>query len=105
MEGVYTAEQAARGKALFRSACSACHTLSAFRGSSFQRNWSGPLSTLFEIMVSTMPEDSPGSLSSRAYADVLAYVLELNGYPTGDRELSSDSRELRFVVIEPKPTP
>lgn len=105
LDGAYTAEQAARGKTLFRSSCAQCHALSAFKGLTFQRNWSGPASMLFEIVSSTMPEDSPASLSPRAYAQVLAYLLELNGYPPGERELPSDEKGLERIVIEPIPTP
>ena len=38
-----------------------------------------------------MPDDNPGKLSRRQYADIVAYLLQLNGMPrTGPRSLSAD---------------
>jgi S-disulfanyl-L-cysteine oxidoreductase SoxD len=38
-----------------------------------------------------MPQDRPGSLSAEEYADVVAYILRLNGRPAGERELPADA--------------
>ncbi len=44
-----------------------------------------------------MPPDDPGGLDPEYYADVLAYVLSLNGYPPGEADLPADPRVLREV--------
>ncbi len=51
-------------------------------------------------MSMTMPEGSPGSLSSEEYADILAFLLRLNDYPAGEEELPAD-----FAVLENIPIP
>ena len=51
-----------------------------------------------------MPMDSPGKLSPAEYADVIAYMLKLQGAPVGEKELIGDVRELdRIFVARPKP--
>ena len=37
-----------------------------------------------------MPGNLPGSLDERAYADIMAYILQANSLPAGERELSPD---------------
>jgi mono/diheme cytochrome c family protein len=103
LEGAYTAEQAGRGETTFGMSCAECHPPATLSGTGFQRNWSGTARSLFEFLDATMPEDDPGGLSRLAYADVLAYIFQLNGYPPGERELPSDDEGLGRVVIEPKP--
>jgi hypothetical protein len=53
-----------------------------------------------ERVVKTMPENDPGSLEMAQYIDVAAYVLSLNGFPTGAAELSADPEALDRIVIE-----
>ncbi|MBQ02471.1 MAG: hypothetical protein CL477_17525 [Acidobacteria bacterium] len=103
LEGAYTAEQAGRGETTFGRSCAECHPPATLSGTGFQRNWSGTARSLFEFVDATMPEDNPGGLSRLAYAEVLAYIFQLNGYPPGERELPSDDARLGLVVIEPKP--
>ena len=40
-----------------------------------------------------MPSDDPGNLSTRQYADVVAYILSFNEFPVGQKEL--DRRSFR----------
>ncbi|MBK6489381.1 MAG: hypothetical protein IPF98_21575 [Gemmatimonadetes bacterium] len=47
-----------------------------------------------------MPKNSPGSLTGEEYAAVTAYILMLNGYPSGDEELPYDSSATRRIRIE-----
>jgi polar amino acid transport system substrate-binding protein len=49
-------------------------------------------------MSTTMPEDNPGSLKPQQYADVVAYFLELNGYPEGKAEL--DPAAIKTIKFE-----
>ena len=47
-----------------------------------------------------MPQDSPGGLTPQQYADVLAYIFELNELPAGQEELSANKEVLRGILIE-----
>ena len=99
LDGVYTAEQAARGKRTYVRVCSQCHVLDWYRGD-VVRVWEGaPLYGLFEVISTTMPQDNPGSLDRRDYVDMLAYILELNGMPAGDQELSTGASRLRQILF------
>jgi hypothetical protein len=101
-DGVYTAAQARRGEGLFQDYCSICHDLGSFTGPSFVNGWPGPLDPLFDTIRSSMPDDNPGSLAPQQYADVIAYLLKVNGYPDGSTELQGSSEAMRNVRLEPK---
>jgi len=104
LHGVYSDSQATRGERLYRTHCSSCHTAQNHSGPDFQEQWTGrTIHDLFEIIRTTMPLDDPGRLGRQEYADVVAYLLKLNGYPPGSESLSSDNERLRRVRIEAKP--
>ena len=112
-DGVYTEEQAERGEPLYRANCASCHgdTLKGsgetppLSGGSFMANWNGlTLGDLFERIRRTMPQDKPGRLSRQYKADILAYVLKVNKFPTGKTELEHQTeflREIRFEAAKP----
>jgi hypothetical protein len=61
-------------------------------GKAFLDRWrEDRLESLFTFIKTTMPGATPGSLDARAYADVVAYILEANGLPAGNRELTPDT--------------
>ena len=102
-EGIYTAAQAERGAATFKTSCTACHEPSRFTGDEFLAGWTGkPLHELFQHMSTTMPEDNPGSLKPQQYVDVVAYFLQLNGYPAGKTELQSAAEGLKTIAFDKK---
>ena len=102
LDGVYTVEQARRGEKVAKDVCSACHLKDWFTLVLIP-SWAGAqLSMLYELMVTTMPQDSPGGLTPQQYADVLAYIFELNEFPAGEKELSVDKEALRTIIIEEK---
>ena len=39
-----------------------------------------------------MPPDRPGALSDKVYADLVAYILSVNGYKPGKQELPTDPK-------------
>ncbi len=47
-----------------------------------------------------MPLHAPGGLSPETYADILAYMLEVNGMPAGKRDLPTDPAALKGVVLQ-----
>ena len=101
-DGVYSTAQARRGEALFRQVCANCHAIAQFRDSTFRRAWWGHTAhDLFEMIRTQMPQDNPGGLQRAEYAAVLAFLLELGGFPAGDAALSPDDSALRRVRIDP----
>jgi mono/diheme cytochrome c family protein len=99
-DGVYTVEQARRGEKLLRDECSACHMDDRFTGS-FLQAWNGAtVGLLYDRIRTTMPEDRPNGLKTREYADILAYIFELNGIPPGGEELASRKSELDRILIQ-----
>lgn len=105
LDGVFTKAQAASGATVFRMACGDCHAPSGFRDSTFLGAWrSVSVRVLFETIRTRMPLDNPGGLRRQEYADVLAYLFELNGLPPGDSALPADDAGLRRIRIATRPT-
>ncbi len=102
LDGVYTEEQAERGAEVIEQVCRECHEDEEFVGA-FIRSWAGAsVAALYDDIYSLMPEDQPGSLPPQQYADVIAYILQLNGLPPGDVELATARDALERVIIESK---
>lgn len=108
-DGVYTAGQAERGRAVYVAQCEACHRADlrgeqmtpSLVGVSFAFRWNEKtLNDYLAGMRATMPQSAPGGLSDAAYVDVLAYILAENGYPTGDAVLVADADVLKGIRIE-----
>ncbi len=104
LDGVFTEEQAQAGKQVYDLECALCHGPTEFAGRVFQITWTGqPLSSLYRHISLTMPLDNPGGLDTEKYVAVLAYILELNGYPAGERELPDTTDDLNEIVMERLP--
>lgn len=104
-DGVYTAEQAERGKQVYKRACTECHTLDWYRGD-VMKPWDGAsLSELYDVIARLMPQDNPGSLKRREYVDILAYILSLNGMPAGAEELPAKPAALKEILIKRRNKP
>ena len=110
-DGVYTDDQAKRGQTIAGEECGRCHSANLLggenapelAGESFRERWNGQtLGDLFEKIRTTMPTDSPGRLSRQDYSDVLAYILSVNKYPAGSKELDKDADPLKQIKIEAK---
>ena len=100
LDGVYTEAQALRGAEVNEQVCRECHDDEEFIGA-FIRSWAGAsVAALYDDIYSLMPEDQPGSLPPQQYADVIAYILQLNGLPPGDVELGVARESLERVLIE-----
>ncbi len=106
-DGVYTKEQADRGRVLYEGACAECHgaalegeTSGPLVGPEFIASWARPELTLddfYYIVRKTMPKETPGSLTREAYTDIVAYILQRNGFPEGEKELSPDPALMKTV--------
>jgi len=108
-DGVYTPEQATRGKAVYGKECASCHgagldgsgTAPPLAGADFKSDWNGQtVDDLFEKMQTTMPGDQPGRLSRKQNADILAFLLMSNGFPAGSKELPTDAAVLQKIRFE-----
>jgi len=108
-DSVYTAEQALRGKELYEQECSLCHgpqlggidAAPGLIGGRFSSNWNGVnLNDMVERIRISMPASAPGKLNRQEVADVLAYVLNANGFPAGQTELPRQSGMLRGIRFE-----
>ncbi len=101
MRGVYTAEQAVKGKEVFHGACLGCHTTASHTGAAFALRWFGkPLGELYDYVSQLMPKSGPGTLTEDEYVWVIAYILKLNGMPAGSTELHADPAWLRSVRVD-----
>jgi quinoprotein glucose dehydrogenase len=108
LDGVYTKEQAARGKQIYAGMCRSCHTPVSHAGDTFEKAWLGrTMADLYTYVSERMPKNDPAGMPPQDYADVIAYLLTMNAMPAGKRELQPDSAALapiRIVVQKKKPT-
>jgi mono/diheme cytochrome c family protein len=100
LTGVFTAAQAMRGRDTYAFSCQGCHTVASHTGHAFMGAWNGKsLAELFQYIRYSMPKSEPGTLSAGEYAQVTAYILQLNGMPDGSLELPADSAALSVIRI------
>ena len=98
--GVYTSGQASRGEQTYMSICVSCQPKGSYTAPAFRDKWNGALlSDLYGFISTSMPKMEPGSLEPEEYAQVLAYLLKINGAPTGKGELPADAKALRRIRI------
>lgn len=92
LDGVYTEAQALRGRKVFEDTCSACHQTEDWQDDLFLARWEGESVYRFWYYIyETMPDDMPPyALPREQVSDVMTYILQLNGLPSGDTELGSD---------------
>ena len=102
LDGVYTAEQATEGILLFGDKCARCHAAVDFGAAKFRAKWvTHTLQELYARVSTTMPFDQPSSLRPTQYAQLVAFLLAVNGYPPGTKELGWEENELNGIKIDP----
>ena len=112
-DAVYTAVQASRGSDQYATACAHCHAtdlqgdvrkeIPSLAEGDFLVRWANrSLGELYGVISKDMPADRKGSLSPRAYADIVAYILSVNGFPAGAAELPADPAALAPVTVGTK---
>jgi len=108
-DGLFTASQAAKGGAAYARSCAECHgqdlegkTSVALKGSRFISKWADgrhSVDDLYFVIRTQMPYGSPGTLSNEQYINIVAFVLQNNGYVSGNKELSASAASLKTTMI------
>ncbi len=105
----FTAAQALAGKTSYESNCAVCHgntmTNGTFgtplAGEYFNGAWSGKsVRALYDRTQKSMPPAAPSSLSKDNYANIVAYILEVNGYKATGTALGADDPSLDKMTIK-----
>ena len=113
-DGVYSADQAQKGEAVFADKCAKCHgpdgsggDAPELVGGGFASDWEGlTIAQLFDRTRSSMPQDNPESLSRDETAQIIAYIFKLNQFPAGPTDLSSAGEylgQIKYVAVKPLP--
>jgi hypothetical protein len=70
-------------------------------GEYFKTKWSQKTAReFFDRARKTMPPGTPGSLAPDTYADIVAYVLEVNGFKAGQASLQAEDEKLERMVLK-----
>ena len=106
-DGVYNQEQARRGRTTYDAKCAACHDGGTMGpelwGEPFLAQWENKyVGAFFSRIQTTMPEDTPGSLSENDVLDLVSYVLQTNGFPAGDTAIQSASALATMTFVRKK---
>jgi PQQ-dependent dehydrogenase (s-GDH family) len=105
----FTAAQGARGKAAYSSTCAVCHgsTLTngtyatPLAGEYFKTKWSRrSVGAFYDRVRHTMPPGAPGSLPADTYADIVAHILEVNGFKPGTVALRPGDETLKRMELK-----
>lgn len=114
-DGVYTEEQAERGRVTFIGNCAECHGSnleggegSALAGDEWWDSWrESTVGRLFDFISTNMPFDClgllAGTLSTSQYLDLVALMLNANELPSGDAELTAESVVDIQIIAEDGP--
>lgn len=104
---LYTEAQASAGHSAFDQHCAVCHGKNlqgiagpALAGQSFasaSNNYT--VSAIFNELSQQMPAGAPGSLKKTTYADIMAFILKKNGYPSGKSKLTYDAAQMSTAKL------
>jgi S-disulfanyl-L-cysteine oxidoreductase SoxD len=107
-DAIYTKAQADGAKAQFDKICADCHpfTVAAKKkpkdkplgDDPFFEEWSGrPLTELITLIALTMPNDGSVAVTEKEATDLVAYMLQQNGFAAGSNPLT---RETASAIVE-----
>jgi cytochrome c5 len=110
-DGIYSKAQADGARPQFEKLCAECHafTVAAKKQEKdlplgdepFLKKWEGRgLEELATVIVTTMPNDGSAIVSDEETLNLLAYILQRNGYPAGAAPLTKESATA--VIARPK---
>ena len=106
-DGVYTKEQADGAKPQFDKICADCHPFTVagkkkekdlpLGEEPFFQSWEGrPLSEMISTIALTMPNDGSATVSDEEATNLVAYILQQNGYPAGSKPLTKETASAVF---------
>lgn len=107
-EGAFTEEQAERGQQAYEVSCIGCHAATlrgtpggpGIAGGRFTFNWNErSVGELLDYVIYNMPVGAANTLNHETYADIVAYILQVNEFPAGEVELDSDPAVSEGIVI------
>jgi len=106
---LFTADQATQGGPVYQAQCAPCHgsalegvAAPALKGEQFKAMAAAQgltAQSLLTVVAQTMPQSDPGSLSADQYNQVVAYILQQNGYPAGGDALSPANPHLQDLDL------
>jgi PQQ-dependent dehydrogenase (s-GDH family) len=105
----FTAAQAAAGRKAYDASCAVCHgstmtngtMATPLAGDYFRKMWAGrTVRAFYDRAYKTMPPAAPASLPQSRYAEIVAYILEKNGYAAGAVPLRAGGGELDGMVLK-----
>lgn len=110
-DGVYSAPQAARGKAVFEKSCANCHALVPkgkvtsdspgpdLGGDDFLAQVNGkPAWAIAKTIKDTMPNDFSMEMTEPIALDLTAYLLQVNKFPDGKADLTADTAKTAIII-------
>jgi polar amino acid transport system substrate-binding protein len=108
---LYTEEQATKGALAYYKNCSMCHgplldgqsagySGPALKGPEFaDPSYDFHVNEMFNFVAKLMPPGEPGTLTHEEYVQIMAFILQQNGYPAGSHELVYEEAEKSKVPI------
>lgn len=108
---LYTADQAASGALAYYKNCAMCHGPAldgqpggysgpALKGPDFaDPSYDFHVNDIFNFVAKLMPAATPGSLTQDQDVQIMAFILQQNGYPAGSKELVYEDAEKSTVPL------
>ena len=108
---LYTEEQATKGSLSYYQNCSMCHgplldgqfggySGPALKGPEFaDPSYDFHVSDIFNFVAKLMPPGTPGSLTHEQDVQIMAFLLQQNGYPAGTQELTYEIAEKSRIPL------
>jgi S-disulfanyl-L-cysteine oxidoreductase SoxD len=116
LDGVFSDAQARRGQAAYTAHCSICHgdalegvSAPELTGNHFFERWrEDTLDNIYNFIRENMPlgrEPDARRIPDSDYLDILTHILNVNGYRTGEADLTPDLLENVMLVGKNGPQP
>jgi len=109
-EGYFTSAQAERGRTVYMAECASCHgrglddgQAPPLAGDQFVQSWGhagSSLDDLFYVIRTTMPRNDLDAITDAQRLDVLAFMLQQNGYQAGGAALTADASVLSAIPVQ-----
>jgi mono/diheme cytochrome c family protein len=104
-------QQAKQGQAVYQEKCAACHGpdleggdhAPSLRGDEFWSSWDQKKArALYGRILTSMPPEDAGSLAEKDVIRIVAYLLQANGMPAGDKDVDGPDQLTSLTMEKPK---